>query len=92
MQAHLNNSERQLIRLFARGHTDGEIARTMALTPEQLQCAFANICRQLKVGDRIELLLMMWSLSGRGKRQSLREGEHVGTALRHRGSRSGLSR
>ena len=69
MQRQLSSSQRQLIRLFASGHTDSEIARTMALSPEQLQCAFSNICHQLKVADRIELLLMMWSHTGRGKRQ-----------------------
>ena len=69
MQRQLSNSQRQLIRLFASGHTDGEMAHTMALSPEQLQCAFSNICRQLKVADRIELLLLMWSFTGRGKRQ-----------------------
>lgn len=73
MQRHLNNSQRHLIRLFARGYTDGEIARTMALSPEQLQIAFSNICHQLDVVDRIELLLMMWSSTGRGKRHFSRQ-------------------
>jgi DNA-binding NarL/FixJ family response regulator len=67
MLRQLNNSQRHLIRLFARGYTDGEIARTMALSPEQLQIAFSNICHQLEVADRIELLLMMWASAGRGK-------------------------
>jgi DNA-binding CsgD family transcriptional regulator len=69
MQPHLSNAQRHLIRLFARGYTDGEIARTMALSPEQLQSAFSNICRQFAVADRIELLLMMWSSIGRSKGQ-----------------------
>ncbi len=69
MQRQLSNSQRHLIRLFARGYTDGEIARTMALSPEQLQIAFSNICHQLDVADRIELLLIMWASTGRGKGQ-----------------------
>jgi len=69
MQRQLSNSQRHLIRLFARGYTDGEIARTMALSPEQLKVAFSNICHQLEVADRIELLLMMWAATGRGKEQ-----------------------
>ena len=69
MQRQLSNSQRHLVRLFARGYTDGEIAHAMALSPEQLQCAFSNICHQLQVTDRIELLLMMWSFTGRSKRQ-----------------------
>ena len=69
MQRQLSNSQRHLIRLFARGYTDGEIARTMALSPEQLQIAFSNICNHLEVADRIELLLMMWAATGRGKGQ-----------------------
>ncbi len=69
MQRQLSNSQRHLIRLFARGYTDGEIARTMALSPEQLQVAFSNICHQLDVEDRIELLLMMWASTGRSKGQ-----------------------
>jgi DNA-binding NarL/FixJ family response regulator len=69
MQRQLSNSQRHLIRLFARGYTDGEIARTMALSPEQLQIAFSNLCHQLDVADRIELLLVMWASTGRGKGQ-----------------------
>jgi DNA-binding NarL/FixJ family response regulator len=69
MQRQLSNSQRHLIRLFARGYTDGEIARTMALSSEQLQVAFSNICHQLEVADRIELLLMMWAAAGRGNGQ-----------------------
>jgi DNA-binding NarL/FixJ family response regulator len=61
MQTHLSKSQRQLIQLFALGYTDGEIACKMALSADQLQCAFANICSRLKVADRIELLLMAWS-------------------------------
>ena len=69
MQPQLSNSQRHLIRLFARGYTDGEIARTMALSPEQLQIAFSNICHQLEVANRIELLLMMWAATGHAKGQ-----------------------
>jgi DNA-binding NarL/FixJ family response regulator len=61
MQTQLSTSQRQLIRLFALGYTDGEIARKMALSPDQLQGTFADVCSQFKVADRIELLLMMWS-------------------------------
>jgi DNA-binding NarL/FixJ family response regulator len=75
MQRQLSDSQRHLIRLFARGHTDGEIARTMALSPEQLQIAFSNICHQLEVADRIELLLMIWAAAGRGKGQVSRQNE-----------------
>jgi DNA-binding NarL/FixJ family response regulator len=69
MQRQLSNSQRHLIRLFARGYTDGEIAHAMALSPAQLKLAFSNICHQLEVADRIELLLMMWAATGRGKGQ-----------------------
>ncbi|HEY6939318.1 MAG TPA: LuxR C-terminal-related transcriptional regulator [Terriglobales bacterium] len=69
MQRQLSNSQRHLIRLFARGYTDGEIARTMALSPEQLNVAFSSICQQLEVADRIELLLMMWAATGRAQGQ-----------------------
>ncbi|HKW65764.1 MAG TPA: LuxR C-terminal-related transcriptional regulator [Terriglobales bacterium] len=77
MQRSLSDSQRHLIRLFARGYTDGEIARTMALSPEQLQIAFSNICRQLQVADRIELLLMMWAATGRAQGQVSKQAERL---------------
>ena len=77
MQRQLSDSQRHLIRLFARGYTDGEIARTMALSPEQLQIAFSHICRQLEVADRIELLLMMWAATGRAQRQVSKQAERL---------------
>ena len=64
MQIQLSSSQRQLIRLFALGYTDGEIARRMALSPDQLRGAFSDVCGQFKVVDRVELLLMLWSSGG----------------------------
>ncbi len=64
MRTQLNSSHRHLLHLLALGYTDGEIAHEMALSPDQLHCAFSDVCRQLQVPDRIELLLMLWSSGG----------------------------
>jgi hypothetical protein len=45
--------------LLAIGTSDGEIARKMALAPDQLQQALSGLCAQFNVADRLELILLI---------------------------------
>jgi DNA-binding CsgD family transcriptional regulator len=65
----MSTSQQRLLRLLAMGTTDSEIARKMALDPDQLQKAFSGLCAQLNVADRVELILLIWSSRGRQKRK-----------------------
>jgi DNA-binding NarL/FixJ family response regulator len=60
-----STSQQELIRLLAKGYGDGEIGRKMALSRDQLQRACSDLCDQLNVADRIELVLLIWSSGGR---------------------------
>ena len=60
MPISVSTSQQRLIRLIAMGTTDIEIARKMALTPDQMQKAFATLCAQFNVADRVELILQIW--------------------------------
>lgn len=73
MPLQFSTSQQQLIRLLAEGYADSEIAHKMALSRDQLQRAFSDLCDQLNVADRIELILLLWSSDGfRPKRSSQR--------------------
>ena len=61
MPVPFNASQQQLIRLIEKGYTDGEISRKMALSTDQLQHALSEMCRELKVASRLELILVIWS-------------------------------
>jgi DNA-binding NarL/FixJ family response regulator len=74
MPISLSTSQQRLIRLIAMGTTDIEIARKMALTPDQMQKAFATLCAQFNVADRVELILQIWSSDGSGKKKNKRRG------------------
>lgn len=65
----MSTSQQQLIRLLAIGTTDSEIARKLALAPDQLQQALSGLCAQLNVADRLELILLIWSSCGSQKRK-----------------------
>lgn len=60
-----STSQQELIRLLAKGYTDSEIARKMALSPDQLERAFSNLCDRLNVANRIELIVLIWSSEDR---------------------------
>lgn len=62
MPVAFNASQQQLIRLIEKGYTDGEISRKMALSTDQLQHALSEMCRELKVASRLELILVIWSV------------------------------
>jgi DNA-binding NarL/FixJ family response regulator len=64
MPLQLSTSQQELIHLLAKGYPDSEIARKMALSRDQLQRAFSDICDRLNVADRIELILLIWSSDG----------------------------
>jgi len=57
----LSTSQHPLILLLAIGTSDSEIARKMALAPDQLQQALSGLCAQFNVADRLELILLLWS-------------------------------
>jgi DNA-binding CsgD family transcriptional regulator len=57
-------SQQQLIRLVAKGYADSEIAGKMGLSRNQLQRAFSDLCDQLNVANRLELILLVWSSEG----------------------------
>ena len=65
-----SSSQQHLIRLVAKGYPDSEIARRMALTPDQLQKAFSSLCTQVNVADRVQLILLIWSCYGSEKRKN----------------------
>ena len=64
MQIQLSSSQRQLVRLVARGYADSEITRKMGLSKNQLKRAFSDLCDQLNVANRLELILLVWSSEG----------------------------
>lgn len=59
-----STSQQQLIRLVAKGYADSEIGRKTGLTRNQLQRAFSDLCHQLNVANRLELILLVWSTAG----------------------------
>ena len=61
MPVPFNASQQQLIRLIEKGYTDGEISRMMALSTDQLQHALSDMCKELEVASRLELILVIWS-------------------------------
>jgi hypothetical protein len=70
----MSTSQQRLVRLLEMGTSDSEIARKMALPPDQLQKAFSTLCARFKVADRVELILLIWSCDGSGKKNS----RHIG--------------
>lgn len=60
----MSTPQQRLVRLLAIGATDSEIARKMALAPDQLQQALSSLCAQFNVADRLELMLLIWSTRG----------------------------
>ncbi len=68
MPLRMSTSQQRLVRLLEMGTSDSEIARKMALTPDQLQQALSGLCAQFKVADRLELILLIWSCRGSPKR------------------------
>lgn len=60
----VSTSQQQLIRLVAKGYADSEIGRKMELSRNQLQRAFSDLCDELNVANRLELILLVWSSAG----------------------------
>ncbi len=69
MSPPLSTLQQQLIHLLVTGTTESEIAREMAFTPDQLRDAFSELYVRLGVGNRIELILWIWSPDGFATRQ-----------------------
>lgn len=57
----VNISQQRLVHLLEVGTSDSEIARKLALAPDQLQHALSGLCAQFNVADRLELILLIWS-------------------------------
>jgi DNA-binding NarL/FixJ family response regulator len=60
-QLSLSSAQSQPIRLFASGYTDNEIAREMALSPEEVRWGFSQTREQWNVSERLELVLVLYS-------------------------------
>ena len=56
-----STSQQELIRPLTKGYADSEIACRMGLSRSQLQRSFSDLCDQLNVANRLELILLVWS-------------------------------
>jgi predicted transcriptional regulator with HTH domain len=65
----MSTLQQRLVRLLETGTSDSEIARKVALPPDQLQQALSGLCAQFNVPDRLKLILLIWSRRGSQKRR-----------------------
>jgi len=57
----LTDRERNVARLVAQGHTNGEVAAALAVSPKTVEANLTKVYRKLQVRSRTELAILLLS-------------------------------